>query len=95
MNPIRLLKLARRASRLLDLMDRGSKDWDARKDKGEDMSKSLFTSKTFWFNVLTAAAELSQVLPLPAGTLAIVATVVNIGLRMVTDQPVHLVSPKS
>ena len=54
------------------------------------MSKSLFTSKLFWFNVLTAAAELSQVLPLPAGYLTIASAVINIGLRIVTDKPVHV-----
>lgn len=54
------------------------------------MSKSLLKSKVFWFNVLTAAAELSNVLPLPAGTAVLVASVVNIGLRFVTAEPVHV-----
>lgn len=48
--------------------------------------KSLFKSKTFWFNVLTAGASVTGVLPekyaLP------VAAVVNIGLRLVTNQGV-------
>lgn len=94
MNPIKLLKIYTRASRLLDLFTRASRDWDARKAQGADMSKSLFASKTFWFNALTAVAELTHVLPLPAGTVTIIATVVNVGLRFVSSQPVHVLPPK-
>ena len=91
MNPIKLLKIYTRAQRLLDLFTRASRDWDQRKAQGADMSKSLFKSKVFWFNVLTAAAELSNILPLPAGSAVLVASVVNIGLRFVTAEPVHVV----
>lgn len=52
--------------------------------------KSIFASKTFWFNVLTAGVELTGVLPLPAGTVAIIAAVANIGLRFLSSQPVSL-----
>lgn len=93
MNPIRVLKILSRASTLFGLLERGSKDWDNRKLEG-DVSKSLFKSKTFWFNVLSAAAELSGVLPLPAGVSTLVVNVVNIGLRLLTETPVH-VAPKS
>ena len=52
------------------------------------MSKTLWTSKTFWFNLLTAGAELAQVIPLPPGTALLVTNAINIGLRLVTDKPV-------
>ena len=81
MNPIRLLRIYRRAQKLFDLLEEAQ------------MSKSLFRSKTFWFNLLTAAAELTSVLPLPPGTVIIAASVINIALRFVTDKPVHVVSP--
>ncbi len=88
------MKILTRAHRFFGLLETGSKDWDARQAKGDDMSKSLWKSKTFWFNVLTAAAELTQVLPIPAGTLTIVAAVINVGLRMTTSEPVHVIPPQ-
>ena len=78
MNLIRVAKILRRAQKLFGLLEEAS------------VSKSLFKSKTFWFNILTAAAELSQVLPIPAGTLVIVASIINVALRFVTDEPVHV-----
>ena len=81
MNPLRLLRIYRRAQTLAGLLEEAQ------------MSKSLFRSRTFWFNVLTAAAELTQVLPLPSGTLVLDASVINIALRFVTEKPVHVVSP--
>lgn len=57
-------------------------------------SKPWWKSKTVWLNVLAGAAELSQVLPLPPGTVAIIAAIANVGLRFITDQPVHVVTPK-
>ena len=81
MNFIRTVKLLRRAQRLFGLFEEAS------------VSKSLFASKVFWFNVLTAAAELTSVLPLPPGTVVIAASVINIALRFVTTKPVHVVSP--
>ena len=77
---MRLLKIGLRSQRLLTLLERAS--------KGDEMSKSLWKSKVFWFNVIVAAQELLQVLPLPPGAVAIGATVINIGLRVVTDKPV-------
>ena len=77
MNPLRLLKIYRRADKLLSLM--------------EDANvKSLWASKTFWFNLLTAGSELAGVLPLPPGTAVIAGSLINIGLRMVTDKPVSI-----
>ena len=54
------------------------------------MSKSLFKSKTFWFNIVTAALELSQVIPLPPGTAVLIVNVGNIVLRLLTNAPVHV-----
>jgi|TARA_Y100000296_G_scaffold74283_1_gene92627 hypothetical protein len=58
------------------------------------MSKSLFKSKVFWTNVLTAAVELSGALSgfLPPGALQLATNVLNIALRLVTSDPVHVVS---
>ena len=60
------------------------------------MSKSLFASKSFWFNALTAAAAIltaisghAEIIP-PAVMPYVVAILaaVNIALRMVTTEPV-------
>jgi len=58
------------------------------------MSKSLFKSKIFWVNVLTAAVELSGALGgfLPTGVLQLATNILNIGLRLITADPVHVVS---
>lgn len=77
MNPVRLLKIYRRASKLGNLIE-------------EANVKSLWKSKTFWFNLLTGAAELAQVIPLPPGTALLVTNVINIGLRMVTNTGVSV-----
>lgn len=82
MNPIRMLKIYRRASKLGDLFEEAA------------VSKSLFTSKTFWFQVLTASASLLGVIPLPPEYVAVGAAVINVGLRLVSDAPVHVVTPK-
>lgn len=80
MNPVRLLKIYRRANKLAGYFEEAQ------------VSKSLWKSKVFWFNVLTASAELMQILPLPPGAVTIAAAVINIGLRFVTDKPVHVVA---
>lgn len=89
MNPLKLLKLAAKANKLISLIQQGSTSYER---NGQSMSKSLFASKTFWFNVLTAASELSGVLSgvLPAGTVTIAASVLNIALRVLTHGPVHV-----
>ena len=78
MGPIRLLKIYRRASKLGDLFEEAA------------VSKSLFTSKTFWFQVLTAGASLLGIVPLPPEYIAVGVAVINVGLRLVTDKPVHV-----
>lgn len=50
--------------------------------------KSIFKSKTFWFNVLATAATYGSLLP-PKYAVP-VATVGNIGLRFITNAPVNL-----
>jgi hypothetical protein len=82
MNPIRLLKIYRRADKLANLFEEAA------------VSKSLFTSKMFWFNVLTASASLLGVIPAPPEYVAVAQGLINVALRLVTDTPVHVVTPK-
>lgn len=93
-NPIKLLRIYSRAQRLYDMFERATTDWESRKRTGGDMSKSIFRSKTFWFNFVAGAVELSGVLPLPPGTTALIAAVGNILLRRLTSEPVHVVSSR-
>ena len=80
MHPIRLLKLLRRANTLGNLFQEAA------------VSKSLFKSTIFWAQVLTAALELSQVLPLPTGGAAATGAVITILLRLLRQNgPVHVV----
>ena len=51
--------------------------------------KSIFASKTFWFNVLTAGAGVLGYLPQNKYTLPVIG-VVNVLLRYVTNQPVSI-----
>ena len=61
-------------------------------------SKSVFLSKTFWVNILAMAAALGGVFHfnLSADDQAMIVTgimgVVNIILRFLTKQPVHVVT---
>ena len=52
--------------------------------------KSIWKSKTFWMQVLSIAASVSGVIPLPPETTAIVVGLINIALRAVTKDPVHM-----
>ena len=79
MNPIRLLTIYKRANTLANLFEEAT------------VSKSLFASKTFWFQVLTAAASLLGVVPLPPEYVAVGVAVINVLLRLVSDRPVHIV----
>lgn len=57
------------------------------------MSKPWWKSKTVLINLLSAAAELAGIIPLPGGTALIIANVLNIALRFVTTGPTHLARP--
>jgi hypothetical protein len=51
-------------------------------------AKSLFISKTFWFNMLSLAVTIGGLLP---DNLAVpMVAVANIGLRIISGQPVRL-----
>ena len=52
--------------------------------------KNLFKSKTFWMQVLSIAAAVSGVIPMAPETTAIVVGLINIALRAVTKDPVHM-----
>jgi len=54
------------------------------------MHKSIFKSKTFWFNILSGAAALSGTIPLKPEHSAIAVAVINIGLRLVTTAPAKI-----
>ena len=54
--------------------------------------KSIFTSKTFWFNVLGIATAYGNILP-PKYAVPVV-TIGNIGLRLITNQPVGIIPQK-
>jgi hypothetical protein len=61
-------------------------------NRGFFTTKSLFTTKTFWANILMGVLAVAEVLP-PEWA-AIVIPLVNLGLRYVTTEPVHVI-PKS
>ena len=82
MTPWALWRIYRRASKVGNLLQEAK------------VTKSLWVSKVFWFNVLTAAAELAQVLPIPAGTALLVTNAINIGLRLITDKGVTVIPGK-
>jgi hypothetical protein len=78
MNIFKAWKLYRKARPLIKLI------------KEATMSKSLFKSKIFWANILTAAVELSGALTgiIPPGALQITTNILNIALRLITNQAV-------
>jgi hypothetical protein len=51
--------------------------------------KSIFTSKTFWFNLLAGVAAVAQVIPVTPYTAA-AGAIANILLRAITTQPVSV-----
>lgn len=55
-------------------------------------SKNLLRSKTFWFNVLSGVASYSGFLPVDPQTALIVSNAANIGLRVITKGPVHVLN---
>jgi hypothetical protein len=56
------------------------------------MSKNLIKSRIFWVNILTAAVELSGALTglVPPGSLQLATNVLNILLRLITKDAVHV-----
>lgn len=56
-------------------------------------SKNILRSKTFWFNALTIIGTVLAAPVLPAALIPWIPTaqaLVNIGLRVVSDQPVTI-----
>ena len=51
-------------------------------------AKSLFTSKTFWFNVLAGATAIMGIVPISPEATGAVTAVINIALRALTKQPI-------
>jgi hypothetical protein len=80
MNPLRVFRLWRAVLPVAHLPQEAA------------MSKSLFKSRIFWANILSAAAELSGALTgfLPPGALTLATNVINIALRLVTAQAVTI-----
>jgi hypothetical protein len=81
MNPLRAWRFYRSMRRLVGVYEEAK------------VSKNFWKSKTIWMNVLSAAVELTGLLPIPAGTTVIIVNVLNIALRFVTSEPVHLIHP--
>lgn len=53
-------------------------------------SKSLFASKTFWLNALGIGALVVPGLPLAPATIGLILAALNVGNRMLTQGPVHV-----
>lgn len=51
--------------------------------------KSIFKSKTFWVNALIVAGAVTGYLPVTPTTAA-VGGIVNIGVRLLTNQPINI-----
>lgn len=54
-------------------------------------SKSIFASKTFWLNVLGVVAMVIPGLNIPAAVMAPVMAGLNVGTRLLTNGPAHIV----
>jgi lipid-A-disaccharide synthase-like uncharacterized protein len=52
--------------------------------------KSLFSSRTFYMQLLSICAAITGVIPLAPETTAIVVGLINIALRVVTKDPVRV-----
>lgn len=80
MTPWQLWKLYRKVNKVAEQMQAANE------------TKTLWKSRTFWFNILTGAAEVAQYAGglnlVPPGVLGIAGAVINIGLRLVTDKPI-------
>ena len=77
---VQLVKTERKADAVIDVLN------DA---KSQSVAgKSIYKSKVFWFNLLTAIAGLLGVLPVPPQYLIPALGLINIGLRVITTGPV-------
>ena len=87
-NPFTLLRIYGRMSRVLGLFRSASASYN----EGDSMSRSLFVSKSFWLNVLTASVEVTGALAgvIPPGALTLVLAGLNVAIRLVTKGPVHV-----
>ena len=87
-NPFTMLRIYGRMSRVLGLVRAASASYE----KEGSMSKSLFTSKSFWLNTLTASVEVTGALSgvIPPGALTLVLAGLNVAIRLVTKGPVHV-----
>jgi hypothetical protein len=56
------------------------------------MSKSILKSKTFWFNVLGVGLTVASGGIIPSNVATPVIAVGNVVLRLVTKEPVHVIS---
>ncbi len=54
------------------------------------MKKSIFKSKTFWFNMLSTVGIITGIVPLPPGVAETTVGIVNVLLRLVTKDPVSI-----
>ena len=90
MNPWKLFRLYGRVSRVLTLLQSASTSYH----EGGSMSRSLFVSKTFWLNILTASVEVTGALTgvIPPGALTLVLAGLNVAIRLVTRGPVHVLT---
>lgn len=90
-NPLTLLKLYRKVNALIGLFQKAA----ASTERADVYSKSLFQSRTFWVNALTIVAEIAQLVSglrvVPTEYMAVALGIVNVILRSLTNQPVHLV----
>lgn len=90
--PVRAIKLYKRVDKVLDLLEEATESHE--KSKVDKMTKSLFKSKTFWFNLITGLLAVSDVLPIPVEYQALIVALGNVVLRFLTDKAVHVVTPK-
>ena len=90
MNPFRFLRLYSSMGRALALLKSASASYE----EGGAMSRSLFATKTFWLNFLTAAVEVTGALSsvIPPGALTLVLASLNVAIRIITHGPVHVLT---
>lgn len=82
MNPVKKLKTALALNKALNQYD------DIRKDIDSMDSKHILTSKTFWANLFGLALTVGGILP--EKWAAPVLVVANLGLRIISNQPVNI-----